>query len=128
MRAAYVLPARTLPRPARYVPHIYTDRELADLFAATDGCQYSLRGPVPAPGHAGAVPDGRPPAACASPKPGCSAPATSTSAPGSLQIRDAKGGKDRQVPVSEPLRHRLACYRSHLAGRNLSNRMERQAV
>ncbi len=35
---------------------------------------------------------------------------------GVLQIRDAKGGKDRQVPVSEPLRHRLACYRSHLAG------------
>src|SRR5258708_10205430 len=26
---AYVLPAGTLPRPARYVPHIYTDQELA---------------------------------------------------------------------------------------------------
>ena len=29
---------------------------------------------------------------------------------GVLQIRDAKGGKDRQVPVSEPLRARLAGY------------------
>src|SRR6185437_7295337 len=37
--AAYVLPARTLPRPARYVPHIYTARELADLFAQTDRCR-----------------------------------------------------------------------------------------
>ena len=26
---AYVLPAGALPRPARYVPHIYTDQELA---------------------------------------------------------------------------------------------------
>ena len=37
---AYVLPAGALPRPARYVPHIYTDRELAALFAQTDRCHY----------------------------------------------------------------------------------------
>jgi hypothetical protein len=38
---AYVLPAGALPRPARYVPHIYTDQELvAALFAATDRCRY----------------------------------------------------------------------------------------
>ena len=35
---------------------------------------------------------------------------------GVLQIRDAKGGKDRQVPVSEPLRERLAGYHAKLAG------------
>ena len=34
---------------------------------------------------------------------------------GVLQIRDAKGGKDRQVPVSEPLRERLAGYHATLA-------------
>jgi site-specific recombinase XerD len=28
---AYVLPAGLLARPARYVPHIYTDQELADF-------------------------------------------------------------------------------------------------
>ena len=37
---AYVLPAGMLPKPARYVPHIYSDRELAALFAATDRCHY----------------------------------------------------------------------------------------
>ena len=30
---AYVLPAGVLEKPARYVPHIYSDRELAALFA-----------------------------------------------------------------------------------------------
>jgi len=35
---------------------------------------------------------------------------------GVLQIRDAKGGKDRQLPVSEPLRVRLAGYHARLAG------------
>ena len=35
---------------------------------------------------------------------------------GVLQIRDAKGGKDRQLPVSEQLRERLAGYHATLAG------------
>ncbi|MEV0352317.1 tyrosine-type recombinase/integrase [Nonomuraea sp. NPDC050680] len=35
---------------------------------------------------------------------------------GVLQIRDAKGGKDRQVPVSGPLRERLGGYRVRMAG------------
>jgi integrase len=34
---------------------------------------------------------------------------------GVLQIRDAKGGKDRQVPVCEPLRERLADYHARIA-------------
>jgi integrase/recombinase XerD len=37
---AYVLPAGVLEKPARYVPYIYSDRELAALFAATDRCHY----------------------------------------------------------------------------------------
>jgi integrase/recombinase XerD len=36
---------------------------------------------------------------------------------GVLQLRDAKGGKDRQVPVSAPLRERLADYHAHVLGR-----------
>jgi integrase len=37
---------------------------------------------------------------------------------GVLQIRAAKGGKDRQTPVSEPLRARLADYHAHVVGRS----------
>jgi integrase len=29
-----------LPKPARYIPHVYTDRELAALFEQTDRCHY----------------------------------------------------------------------------------------
>jgi integrase len=36
---------------------------------------------------------------------------------GVLQIRAAKGGKDRQAPVSAPLRARLADYHAHVAER-----------
>src|SRR5881396_1330824 len=43
---AYVLPKGTLPRPARYVPHVYTDRELAALFAQTDHCRYCAQVPL----------------------------------------------------------------------------------
>ena len=53
---AYVLPAGVLPRPARYVPHIYTDAELAALFSPNRPLPLLLGGPVPPPGHAGAVP------------------------------------------------------------------------
>ena len=35
---------------------------------------------------------------------------------GVLTIRDAKGGKDRQVPVCEALRARLARYDAQVAG------------
>ena len=37
---AYLLPRSALPRPARYVPHIYTDHQLAALFTQTDRCHY----------------------------------------------------------------------------------------
>ncbi|HYB24297.1 MAG TPA: site-specific integrase, partial [Solirubrobacteraceae bacterium] len=37
---AYVLPAGALPKPARYIPHIYSDLELAALFEQTDRCPY----------------------------------------------------------------------------------------
>jgi site-specific recombinase XerD len=43
---AYVLPTGTLPKPARYVPHIFTDTELAALFAQTDRCHYDVQVPV----------------------------------------------------------------------------------
>jgi integrase/recombinase XerD len=36
---------------------------------------------------------------------------------GVLTIRDGKGGKDRQVPVSAALRDRLADYHARVAGR-----------
>jgi integrase len=113
--AAYVLPARTLPRPARYVPHIYTDRELADLFAATDRCRYSAEVPFR---HLVMPALFRTVYAC-----GLRVSEARLLRPGDvdvvagiLQVRDAKGGKDRQVPVSGPLRGRLAGYRAHMAG------------
>ena len=42
---AYVLPSGALPRPARYVPHIYTDQQLAALFTQTDRCRYDSQVP-----------------------------------------------------------------------------------
>lgn len=111
---AYVLPAGVLPKPARYVPYIYTDRELAALFAATDRCRYCSEVPFR---HL-VMPVLFRTYACG---------LRSSEARllrvkdvdvenGVLQIRDAKGGKDRQVPVSEPLRKRLAGYHATLAG------------
>ncbi len=89
--AAYLLPGSALPRPVRYVPHIYTDRELAALrtiYACGLRCSEArlLR--------AGDVDIDA----------------------GVLHIRDAKGGKDRQVPVCEALRARLARYHAQVAG------------
>jgi len=113
--AAYVLPARTLPRPARYVPHIYTDQELAALFAATDRCHYSAEVPFR---HLVMPVLFRTVYACGLrvSEARLLRPGDVDISTGVLQIRDAKGGKDRQVPVSGPLLGRLAGYRAHMAG------------
>ncbi|GAA3623179.1 hypothetical protein GCM10022419_131060 [Nonomuraea rosea] len=112
---AYVLPAGVRPRPVRYVPHIYTDRELAALLA-----RRTAAATVPRP-RSGTWScrccSGRSaPAACALPKPGCCAPPTSTPVPGSCRSPTPKGGKDRQVPVCGSLRERMAGYRAQVAG------------
>jgi integrase/recombinase XerD len=113
---AYVLPAGTLPRPARYVPHIYTDQELSALFAATDGCRFSSEAPFR---HLVMPVLFRTVYAC-----GLRASEARLLRPGDvdvvagvLQVRDAKGGKDRQVPVSGALRERLAGYQAQAPGR-----------
>ena len=113
---AYLLPRAALPRPARYVPHIYTDRELAALFAQTDRCHYCAEVPLR---HVVMPVLFRTIYACGL---RCSEARllriddVDIDA-GVLQIRDAKGGKDRQVPVSDALRGRLADYHTHVAGR-----------
>jgi integrase/recombinase XerD len=112
---AYVLPAGVLARPARYVPHIYTDQELAALFAQTDRCHYCSEVPFR---HLVMPVLFRTIYACGL---RCSEARLLRVddvdiESGVLQIRDAKGGKDRQLPVSEPLRERLAGYRATLAG------------
>jgi integrase/recombinase XerD len=112
---AYVLPGGVLPKPARYVPYIYTDRELAALFAATDRCHYCSEVPLR---HLVMPVLFRTIYACGL---RCSEARLLRVKDvdiesGVLQIRDAKGGKDRQLPVSEPLRHRLAEYHATLAG------------
>jgi Site-specific recombinase XerD len=112
---AYVLPGGTLPRPARYLPHIYTDQELAALFAQTDRCHYCCQVPLR---HLVMPVLFRTIYACGL---RCSEARrlrvddVDIDA-GVLQIRDAKGGKDRQVPVSEALRARLAGYHAQAAG------------
>jgi integrase len=113
---AYVLPVGALPRPARYVPHIYTDQELAALFTQTDRCRYCSLVPFR---HLVMPVLFRTVYAC-----GLRASearllrvADVDLGTGVLQIRDAKGGKDRQVPLSEPLRARLADYHAHVVGR-----------
>ena len=114
---AYVLPAGTLPRPARYVPHIYTGQELAALFAQTDRCHYDSQVPFR---HLVMPVLFRTIYAC-----GLRASEARLLrfgdvdlAAGVLTIRDGKGGKDQQVPVSAPLRDRLAAYHARVAGRN----------
>jgi len=113
---AYVLPRAALPRPARYVPHIYTDQQLAALFTQTDRCHYCAEVPL----RQLVMPVlFRTIYACGL---RCSEARLLRVDDvdidtGVLQIRDAKGGKDRQVPVSEPLRGRLADYDTHVAGR-----------
>ncbi len=114
---AYVLPVGVLARPARYVPHIYTDQELAALFAQTDRCRYCSRVPFR---HLVMPVLFRTIYAC-----GLRLSEARLLRPGDvdidagvLQVRDAKGGKDRQVPVSEPLRVRLSDYHARLVGRS----------
>ena len=112
---AYVLPAGVFEKPARYVPHIYTDQELAALFAQTDRCRYCSEVPFR---HLVMPVLFRTIYACGL---RCSEARLLRVEDvdidaGVLQIRDAKGGKDRQVPVSEPLRERLVDYHAKLAG------------
>ena len=112
---AYVLPSGVLPKPAPYVPHIYTDRELAALFEQTDRCHYCSEVPFR---HLVMPVLFRTIYACGL---RCSEARLLRVEDvdvenGVLQIRDAKGGKDRQLPVSEPLRARLAAYHAKLAG------------
>lgn len=114
-QVAYLLPRAALPRPARYVPHIYTDAELAALFGQTDRCHYCSEVPLR---HLVMPVLFRTIYACGL---RCSEARLLRVADvdidaGVLQIRDAKGGKDRQVPVSETLRNRLAGYHDQVAG------------
>jgi integrase len=113
--AAYLLPRAVLPRPARYVPHIYTDAELAALFGQTDRCHYCSEVPLR---HLVMPVLFRTIYACGL---RCSEARLLRVADvdidtGVLQIRDAKGGKDRQLPVSETLHKRLAVYHAQVAG------------
>jgi integrase/recombinase XerD len=113
---AYVLPGGALPRPARYVPHIYTDQERAALFAQTDRCHYDSQVPfrhLVMPVLFRTIY-------------GCGLRASEARLlrfgdvdldAGVLTIRDGKGGKDRQVPVSAPLRDKLAAYHARVGGR-----------
>ncbi len=114
---AYVLPAGVLPRPARYIPHIFTDAELAALFAQTDRCHYNSQVPVR---HLVMPVLFRTIYACglrASEARLLRVDDLDLDA-GVLRIRDAKGGKDRQIPVSAPLHTRLAGYHAQVAGRS----------
>jgi integrase len=113
---AYVLPAGVLPRPARYVPYIYTDQELAALFAQTDRCHYDSQVPFR---HLVMPVLFRTIYAC-------SLRASEARllrfgdvdlVAGVLTIRDGKSGRNRQVPASAPLRDRLAGYHARIAGR-----------
>jgi integrase/recombinase XerD len=112
---AYVLPAGVLEKPARYIPHIYSDQELAALFAATDRCCYCPEVPFR---HLVMPVLFRTLYACGL---RCSEARLLRVEDvdieiGVLQIRDAKGSKDRQLPVSEQLRERLVGYHAKLAG------------
>ena len=112
--SAYVLPAGALLRPARYVPHIYTDSELAALFARTDCCHYDSQVPFR---HLVMPVLFRTTYACGLRASEARLLRFDDVDAGVLTIRDGKGGKDRQVPVSAGLRDRLAGYHAAVAGR-----------
>jgi integrase len=107
---AYVLPGKVTPAPDRYVPHIYTDKELAQIFAQTDQCRPCAEVPhrhlvMPVLfrliyGCALRVSEAR-----------LLRPSDVDTELGVVTIWGAKGGKDRQVPVAESLRARLDAYR-----------------
>ena len=112
---AYLLPGSALERPVRYVPHIYTDSELTALFSQTDRCHYCSAVPLR---HLVMPVLFRTIYACGL---RCSEARLLRVEDvdidtGVLQIRDAKGGKDRQVPVSEALRTRLRTYYMQVGG------------
>jgi integrase/recombinase XerD len=114
---AYVLPTGVLPRPTRYVPHIFIDAELAALFTQTDRCHYNSQVPLR---HLVMPVLFRTIYACglrASEARLLRVSDVDLDA-GVLQFRDAKGGKDRQVPVSASLRVRLVDYHAHVGGRS----------
>jgi integrase len=114
---AYILPTGALPRPTRYAPHIYTDAELAALFIQTDRCHHDSQVPFR---HLVMPVLFRTIYACglrASEARLLRVEDVDLDA-GILQIYDAKGGKDRQVPLSEPLRVRLADYHAQVEGRS----------
>jgi integrase/recombinase XerD len=114
---AYVLPQGVLPRPARYVPHIFTDSELAALFTQTDHCHYDSQVPLR---HLVMPVLFRTIYACglrASEARLLRVDDVDLDA-GVLQIRDAKGGKDRQTPLGAPVRVRLVDYHAQAVGRS----------
>lgn len=107
--AAYVTPTRTVPKGPRYVPHIYNVTELQAFFAQVDAC-----------GHCSAVPYREQTMSLLFRLLyGCGLRVSETLhlrmedvdvAAGILTIRDAKGHKDRLVPLSDALRERLTVY------------------
>src|SRR5580693_7520049 len=106
---AYVLPAGALPRPARYVPHIYTGQELAALFTQTDRCHYNSQVPFR---HLVMPVLFRTIYAC-----GLRASearllrlTTVNMAPAARPTRDGRGGKAGKAPASGGRRKRLANY------------------
>jgi integrase len=108
---AYLLPARALPRPVRYVPYIYTDAELSALFAQTDQCRYCPQVPLrhlimPVLFRMLYATGLR----CSEAR--LLREADVDTGTGVVQVRDAKGGKDRQVPLAPSLRARLADYQA----------------
>lgn len=113
---AYLLPVGVVPKPPRYVPHIYTDGELAALFARTDHCHYCSQVPLR---HLVMPVLFRLIYGCGL---RCSEARLLRTGDvdlhaGILQLRDAKGGKDRQVPTSQALRVRLADYHARAVRR-----------
>ena len=113
---AYVLPAGVLPE-ARALRPAHLQRPGARGAVRGDRPVPLLPGgAVPASGDAGPVPHDLRVRAALLGSPAAARRRMSTIENGVLQIRDAKGGKDRQLPVSEPLRERLAGYHAKLAG------------
>lgn len=105
----YVTPARTVPKGPRYVPHIYNVTELQAFFAQVDACGYCST--VPYRQWTMSL--------LFRLLYGCGMRLSEALhlrvgdvdvTAGVLTIREAKGHKDRLVPLSDALRDRLTLY------------------
>ena len=115
---AYVLPAggAAQARPVRPA-HLHRPANWRRCSPRPTAATTAREVPLPAPGHAGAVPHDLRLRPALPPRPGCCASPTSTSTPACCRSATPKAARTGRCPSATPLRDRLAGYHAQVAGR-----------